>query len=61
MANLPNDVARCPGVGDDVEGFREGCDDCLRRTSPPNDPMRVWMMSPPAIIVFECEYRIDPE
>jgi len=64
MANLPNDVARCPGVGSEEDGvwyWREGCDDCLRRTSPPPDPMRVWMMSPPEIVVFECEYRIEPK
>lgn len=25
-ADLPNDYARCNGVGDDVEGWREGCE-----------------------------------
>lgn len=60
---LPADVARCPGVGyaeDDGFEWREGCDDCLRRTSPPADPERVLMMAPPTIVVFECEARIAP-
>ncbi len=58
---LPTDVARCPGVGSDAEGWREGCETCLRRTSPPADPERVWMMSPPALVAFWCEYLIEPE
>lgn len=56
---LPADVARCHGYGSDGD-WREGCEDCLRRTSPPVDPERVWRMTPPAIIVFECEYLIEP-
>ena len=56
---LPADVARCPGYGDDTDGWREGCDDCLRRTSPPADPERVLWMQPPAIVVMWCEYQID--
>ena len=55
---LPNDVARCAGVGDDEEGWREGCDDCFRRTGKAAGE-RVVMMSPPAIIAFECEFRIE--
>lgn len=54
------DVARCPGYQSDGE-WREGCADCLRRTSPPADPERVWMIVPPAVIVFECESRIGPD
>ena len=50
---LPSDVARCRGVGSDAEGWREGCDTCLRRTSPV--PETAWFVDPPAIIVFECE------
>ena len=57
---LPNDVARCPGVGSDAEGWREGCEDCLRRTPPNPDAMRTVWMSPPPIIAFWCEFRIDP-
>ena len=56
---LPNDKERCPGVGSDAEGWREGCDDCLRRTAA--RPDYVWMMTPPAVIVFECESRIAPD
>ena len=58
---LPADVARCIGVENDDGTFRDGCDDCLRRTSPPVDPERVWMIEPPPIIVFECAARIAPE
>lgn len=54
---LPNDVARCAGVGDDAEGWREGCEDCLRRT----DPGTGYYMTPPDIIAFWCEFRIEPE
>ena len=57
---LPNDYARCRGDGSDAEGWREGCEDCMRRTSPPGDPERVWMMAPPPIIAFECEFYIQP-
>lgn len=56
---LPADVARCDGVQDDGV-WREGCDDCLRRTSPPADPARVWRVSPPLLVVFECYLRIEP-
>ena len=56
---LAGDVARCPGYTADGE-WRDGCEDCLRRTSPPVDPDRVWMMAPPAIVAFECEFRIEP-
>lgn len=56
---LPGDVARCQGVQTDGE-WREGCEDCLRRTAPPANPERVVMMAPPVIIVFECEARIAP-
>ena len=30
---LPDDVARCAGVGNDAEGWREGCGRCLRRSA----------------------------
>ena len=56
-AVLPADVARCPGIGDDVEGWREGCEDCRRRTDPKPWPFVV-AMTPPPIIAFECEHRI---
>lgn len=30
MSTLANDIARCPGVGNDADGWRDGCEDCLR-------------------------------
>lgn len=57
---LPADVARCGGVETEY-GWREGCEDCMRRTSPPPDPERVWWMGAPLLIVFECEARIAPD
>jgi hypothetical protein len=59
MTTLPADIARCPGEGfeeDDGWHWREGCDDCLRRTAPGG---RV-SIAPPVIVVFECEHRIAP-
>ena len=52
------DVARCHGVQIDGD-WREGCDDCLRRTSP-GHPQRQAYIVPPVIVVFECEYRLEP-
>ena len=61
MSALPNDVARCAGVGSDDEGWREGCETCLRRTSPlPPDAGRSTWIDPPLIIGFFCEYLIEP-
>ena len=54
------DEARCPGVGDDVEGWREGCEHCLRRTTPPAGPWQRWL-EPPQIIVFCCPYEWPAE
>lgn len=59
MTTLPNDIARCGGVGSDKEGWREGCETCLRRTAA--RPEIVVMIEPPLIIAFECEYLIEPE
>jgi hypothetical protein len=56
---LPSDVHACDGVQLDGE-WREGCEDCERRTLPPADAERVWRMQPPLIIAFECEARIPP-
>ena len=56
---LPNDVARCNGMSFNADGWRDGCRNCLRRTSP--RPERVVMISPPPIIAFECEYLIEPK
>lgn len=55
---LRNDMARCPGVGDDANGWREGCEDCLRRTAA-SSGQTAWM-TPPPIIAFWCEFRIEP-
>lgn len=57
---LPGDVARCPGYQADGE-WRDGCEDCMRRTAPPADPDRVWWMAPPVLVVIECEARIAPD
>lgn len=64
MTTLPHDVARCPGIGfqeDDGWDWREGCEDCLRRTAP-RDGLRGqhWENTPPPIIAFECPDRIEP-
>ena len=55
---LPNDIARCAGVGSDEEGWREGCEDCLRRLDKGD---AVVHMTPPPIIAFWCEYHIGEE
>ena len=57
--SLPYDVARCNGAGGEGE-WREGCEDCQRRTDRSCGERQPWM-APPSIIVFECEYRIPPE
>ena len=54
---IPYDTARCAGAQYDGE-WREGCEDCLRRTSPAG-PMSPWIDAP-LLVVFECEYRIEP-
>jgi hypothetical protein len=58
--NLPADVARCPGVQSEGQ-WREGCEDCLRRTAAPIDHPRVAHMAPPDFIVGECPSRIPPK
>lgn len=56
---IPYDVSRCRGEQIDGE-WREGCEDCLRRTSP-GHPERQSYMMPPAIVAFECEFRLEPD
>ena len=54
------EVLGCPGDGGSEDGqwhWREGCEDCTRRTMP--DPAD-GVIKPPPIIAFECELRIDP-
>ena len=61
FGSLANDITRCDGAGsveDSVQYWRDGCETCMRRTAP--RPEIVSMMSPPAIIAFECEYLIEP-
>lgn len=58
-ATLPYDIARCAGYEPEPGEWREGCEDCLRRTDRPETSRLVWM-EPPSIVVIECEYRIDP-
>ena len=55
---LPDDVARCCGVGSDEDGWREGCESCSRRLSPGNGDY-VTNMEPPEIIAFWCEFLIE--
>jgi hypothetical protein len=59
MSWLPNDDARCNGYGSDEEGWREGCETCLRRTAPRKGIGPV--ITPPPIIAFECPRLIEPE
>lgn len=52
-------VIGCVGFSDGEYGqWREGCENCLRRTAP--RPKQTLMISPPPMIVFECEYLIEP-
>lgn len=60
MVFLPDDIERCPGVGDDVEGWREGCENCARRLAPVNGAQCAYM-APPPIIAFWCEYLIEAD
>ena len=58
---LPYDVARCPGIGSEGEGWLEDCETCLRRLSPGADDRLQVYMAPPAVIVFFCPYQITVE
>jgi len=55
---LPYDVSRCRGEQIDGE-WREGCEDCLRRTAPWN-PYRQVVMLPPEFSQGRCPERIAP-
>ena len=50
--------ARCQGVNFDGD-WREGCETCLRRTSAAVGENQTWI-EPPPIVVFDCEYLIEP-
>jgi hypothetical protein len=56
---LPDDIARCRGVGHPGE-WREGCEDCQRLVVWPASHDGRWI-EPPRIIVVECELRIPLE
>ena len=59
MTHIPNDIARCPGMRVDDEWLSD-CSTCARRTSPPTDSERVWMMQPPEdAIASTCVYQIQ--
>ena len=58
VRSLPDDAVRCAGVGSDIDGWRDGCDVCLRRLSPATRDF-VSYIAPPPIIEFQCEYLID--
>ena len=49
------DFERCEGYY--AEGWREGCETCLRRLA--DRPAGCKMIQPPAIIAFWCEYLIE--
>jgi hypothetical protein len=55
---LPDDVARCCGVGSEGEGWRDGCEVCLRRLATGGGDYVVHM-EPPPIIAFQCEFLIE--
>lgn len=48
---------KCKGSGNDVDGWREGCERCQRREG--NDEEGVEFMAAPEIIVFECPFLIE--
>ena len=57
---LPNDISRCAGVGSEEDGewfWREGCDDCLRRTATFESQCSP-RIEAQFFVAFECEYRI---
>jgi hypothetical protein len=54
MTDLHPELERCPGIGNDEEGWFEDCETCLRRLAKPSGNV----MRPPAIIAFFCEYSI---
>jgi hypothetical protein len=57
---LPNDISRCGGVGSYEEGWREGCEDCARRTDISDDETVYQWILPPEIIAFWCQFHIAP-
>lgn len=58
--HLPNDIARCPGVRDAINKWRDGCERCVRRTDRTNMEMAAWMPPPPMVGLW-CEFLIEPQ
>lgn len=61
MKYLPNDVAKCNGVGEEEDGimyWRDGCERCARRLYPVHWEY-AYYLEPPTIIDFECDYLIE--
>ena len=48
------DMLRCDGYGNDVDGWREGCERCQRREITTGEKMGT-----PEIIVFECPFLVE--
>ena len=62
MTTLPANADRCAGMWceDSLGGeWREGCEQCVRRTAPLPESGVEWM-TPPPIIAFWCEGYIGP-
>jgi hypothetical protein len=63
--------ARCPGWGDGPEDWLDECEDCQRRTAPPDQqaivPTSRFALRnrdgtlPPAIVVLWCEAYVPPD
>lgn len=59
LGQLPDHFDRCDGVQYDEGDWREGCETCVRRTSPRHGPF-VPPMTPPPVIAFFCPFLIEP-
>lgn len=58
---LPNDVARCAGVGSDTDGWRDGCECCARRLSGAATNGRTIFIAPPETMdgLGFCDNQIE--
>lgn len=56
---LPYDVARCAGVGSDIDGWRDGCESCARRLAGPTENGRTIFIAPSEIIDSCCRNHIS--
>jgi hypothetical protein len=67
----PSNLDRCPGWGDGPDDWLNECEDCQRRTAPPDHqaivPTSRFALRnrngtlPPAIVVLWCEAYVPPE